>query len=117
MKDFIVNYLTKTNISVKRFDLLALLKINFGNIITDRAMRQLVKEIVAEGTPIGSSEKGYFIVKTEEDREQVKGYVKKKIFGLWKFYNDIDSAYIKSNPQANPQLSIFEELEQQVKSQ
>lgn len=117
IKESIIEYISNYRIPVTRGALLEFIRHTFpAQVITDRGMRMIVKEIVADGTPIGASNKGYFIVRTEEDREKVKEYTKKKIFGLWKFYHNIDKAYIKANPGTSPQLSIFTELDNETKT-
>lgn len=106
MKQSILAYL-KAYGTTRRLELLSMLRAG-GYDITERQLRRTLKEITAEGTPIGMSNSGYFIAETDEQHAAVKEYTKKKIFGLWRFYNDFDQAFCKLKPER--QLTLFQEM-------
>lgn len=107
MKNHLLSYLTQSKTPVKKQELLNYLR-SMGFEVKERVLRLEIKKLVAEGHAIGMSESGYFMATNEEQHEQVKVYTKKKIYGLWRFYNDFDKAFCKLKPER--QLTLFNEM-------
>lgn len=78
MKTEIYNYLKQSQLPVKRSILLDHL-IKKGYEITDRKLRSTVEEMITkEGFVIESSEKGYCLIRTEEQLEKAMQYLNSK---------------------------------------
>lgn len=78
MKTEIYNYLKNSLAPVKRSILLNHL-IKLGYEITDRKLRSTVEEMITEdGYVIESSEKGYNIIRTQEQLERAMAYLDSK---------------------------------------
>jgi len=63
---------------IKRRDLLFRLKNGHGFDITDRKMRILISELIADGECIQSSEKGYSLITNIEQLREAINYMKRK---------------------------------------
>lgn len=74
MKEIILTEIKKG--IIKRRDLLHL--ISQYEPITDRKMRHLISELIEDGEPIMSSEKGYALIKNEADLADAISYLKVK---------------------------------------
>lgn len=78
MKTEIYNYLKQSQLPVKRSILLDhILKLGFET--TDRALRSTVEEMIKEnGYCIESSEKGYSLIKNQQELERAMAYLSSK---------------------------------------
>lgn len=81
VKGHILKYLEHHQ-SVKRKELLAHLH-SLGMDVTDRLMRKEIESLIEDGFLISSSEKGYKIIKSEEELKDAVAYLKAKAFPLF----------------------------------
>lgn len=81
MKGHILSYLEHHQ-SVKRKELLSYLH-SLGIMTTDRKMRLEIELLIEDGFLISSSEKGYKIIKSENELKEAVAYLKAKAFPLF----------------------------------
>jgi|ERR1035438_2939644 hypothetical protein len=84
MKIHIFNYLKSASRAVKRPELLSAIRVNANDLkISDRAMRAVIEDMITQdGYCIASSNNGYYIIKTLEEKESAKQYLQEKIESL-----------------------------------
>lgn len=105
LKGAILHHLDN-NASVKRKDLLKYLR-DLGHDITDRTMRATVEAmVVQDAMPIQSSEKGYKIIRNEQDFKDAISYLDAKAKAIAIRKNCLISNYEKTKKFVN-QIALF----------
>jgi len=117
IKKVILKVLEENQEGIKRFDLWneayrkAVLEVEYNfrevRIINeifkdfkknDSSLRSLVRELKEEGYPIGSSvDRGYFIIRTQEDFDEAIKTYKSKIMGMFDMIKKIKKAVEEKN--------------------
>ena len=84
MKFEIERYLKAASGPVKRLELLQAMRVIINDLsLTDRKMRQCIEDmVVKDGFCIASSNNGYYIIKTLDEKEATKKYLQEKIEAL-----------------------------------
>ena len=84
MKNEIYKYLQESQRPIKRPELLGHMQ-RLGYEITDRKLRSTIEEMITQKDSVfcvESSEKGYSIIRTQEDLDRAKEYLQNKIEAL-----------------------------------
>ena len=105
MKELILSEIKKG--VIKRRDLLHLISIQ--EPITDRKMRLLIAELIQDGEPISSSEKGYSIIRNVDQLRNAVNYLKQKAKSISIRGNTLIGNYDQKyqDAPANLQFKLF----------
>jgi hypothetical protein len=70
------------------------IKCGFPKGRTEEYVRGVVREMVAQGIPVGSGRKGFFLITTPEDLERAARDYRARIRGLQQRLIDLNNAYL-----------------------
>ncbi len=108
-QSFILQALQSRSTPIKRIELLRLLMENDFKI-TDREMRRLIIELLEAGECIASSEKGYKLINSLEEKEEARIYQKKKAWAIWNHAKMIHENFERKFRPNNLKQLTFEEF-------
>jgi hypothetical protein len=94
--------------------LLFYLRCNGHSSLNNRAMRIAIKEINSlKINCIGSSDKGYYLIKNKEGLDTFRTLIKKQIFGLWATYKnaEVSYAHLQGYGHQTSLIDLAEEME------
>lgn len=107
MKETILHIITTLGL-IKRGELLIRLKLSYPEL-KDRRMRLLIMELIRDGYPIASSEKGYSIIQNVRELTEAVNYMKRKAKSISLRANCLIANYdqIYQDAPANLQMKLF----------